>query len=801
MPLNPKPQAHGKRKIQAGVAAGSNVTSLNLDGTTLQLNQSNSQPQRTVNLNSLSSTPGGTDTQVQFNDSSAFGGNSSFTYNGTNVTIANNLLLGSNLVHNGDTDTYLGFETDTIKFFANNAEQLAITDNVITLGDGVVLAPHASDNFTIDSPNGIILDGTSAANGVQYHDGSLEIMRISNSSSNPIIRTMVDAKDMIFQQFDGTEILRLRDNLQAKFSSSVLTEDFLQVDKDGSPGILVGEGGDADIYYDGTDMNINPARVGSGILKIATDTTIAGNLTVQGTTTTIDSTTLSVKDKNIELGVVSSPTDVTADGGGITLKGTTDKTFNWVDSTDSWTASEHIELASGKSFRINGNNVLNQTTLGSTVVSSSLTSLGTLTALTGGTGDLNWDSNTLFVDSSENRVGIGTNSPDVLFDVSGAAVIQSLRINANDGDRMRLFRRAENEMVIASESASLYLNSAYNGIYFENASSAVKMRMTNDGDLGIGTTSPDEKLDVRGDIQLKQTGDTAVTVLGDANRSGADSHIAALRGKWNGTSVGTFMVMSGPDTTNKDDGQLTFQTASAGTLAERMRIDETGNVGIGTTTPTDKLNINTGAGTFDFRDYNLTYSTSLGIRAEGSGYLGLVTEGANEVFISTNGFSNKRLTVKSDGKVGIGTTSPNSKMTVQGDLDIPVNSRFRAGSGGADTGLDIYFNNSDSNSVIENRASGGDLVFRQMHNGKDYIFKADNDSGTEQEIMRIDGSNARVGIGTTSPSEHLHVESDSNTQALFKSTDNRGIIQIADDDTTVSLVAEGTKASLGMPQI
>jgi hypothetical protein len=225
---------------------------------------------------------------------------------------------------------------------------------------------------------------------------------------------MTDGLDMIFQQYDGTEILRLRDSLQAKFSGSVLTEDFLQVDKDGSPGILVGEGGDADIYYDGTDMNINPARVGSGILKIATDTTIAGNLTVQGTTTTIDSTTLSVKDKNIEMGVVSSPTDVTADGGGITLKGTTDKTFNWVDSTDSWTASEHIELASGKSFRINGNNVLNQTTLGSTVVSSSLTSVGTLTSATI-SGDLTVDTDTLKVDSSNDRVGINNSSPDKTF--------------------------------------------------------------------------------------------------------------------------------------------------------------------------------------------------------------------------------------------------------------------------------------------------------------------------------------------------------------------------------------------------
>ena len=59
--------------------------------------------------------------------------------------------------------------------------------------------------------------------------------------------------------------------------------------------------------------------------------TIGGNLTVNGTTTTVNSTTVSVDDKNIELGAVSGvPTDAGADGGGITLKGTTDKTFNWV---------------------------------------------------------------------------------------------------------------------------------------------------------------------------------------------------------------------------------------------------------------------------------------------------------------------------------------------------------------------------------------------------------------------------------------------------------------------------------------
>jgi hypothetical protein len=56
---------------------------------------------------------------------------------------------------------------------------------------------------------------------------------------------------------------------------------------------------------------------------------------------------------------------VTADGGGITLKGTTDKTINWIDSTDAWTFSEHVNIASGKEYRIAGTKVLDATSLGS----------------------------------------------------------------------------------------------------------------------------------------------------------------------------------------------------------------------------------------------------------------------------------------------------------------------------------------------------------------------------------------------------------------------------------------------------
>ena len=74
--------------------------------------------------------------------------------------------------------------------------------------------------------------------------------------------------------------------------------------------------------------------------------TIGGDLIINGTTTTINSVTLTVDDKNIELGSTASPTDVTADGGGITLKGSTDKTFTYVNSTGLWTANIGVAATS-----------------------------------------------------------------------------------------------------------------------------------------------------------------------------------------------------------------------------------------------------------------------------------------------------------------------------------------------------------------------------------------------------------------------------------------------------------------------
>ncbi len=89
-----------------------------------------------------------------------------------------------------------------------------------------------------------------------------------------------------------------------------------------------------------------------------TDLTLSGNLTVNGTTTNINTTNLTVEDKNIVLGDTINPSDATADGGGISLKGTTDKTIVWNDSYDAWVSSENVAVPVGKVYKIDGDVVL-----------------------------------------------------------------------------------------------------------------------------------------------------------------------------------------------------------------------------------------------------------------------------------------------------------------------------------------------------------------------------------------------------------------------------------------------------------
>ena len=130
------------------------------------------------------------------------------------------------------------------------------------------------------------------------------------------------------------------------------------------------------------------ARVGifqelpSASLDVNGNVRIAGDLFVGGDTVTLNTTVLEVEDKNIVLGKTpSTPTDSAADGGGIILEGTTQKSILYDVSNAAWSSNLNWNLTTGNAFRINNVSVLSSDTLGAGVVISNLQRLGTLESI------------------------------------------------------------------------------------------------------------------------------------------------------------------------------------------------------------------------------------------------------------------------------------------------------------------------------------------------------------------------------------------------------------------------------------
>jgi hypothetical protein len=168
-------------------------------------------------------------------------------------------------------------------------------------------------------------------------------------------------------------------------------------------------------------VNATSQRVGiftstpSAMLDVAGNVSIQGTLTVLGATTTISTTNLVITDKLVTIGSTASPTNSTADGAGIEVPGGTTKNFIYVNATPAWTSSENLDLASGKTYKINGFDVITATALGSAIVSApGLNSIGTLTSLTAGT--LSITTNTLTATQTNSNLVLapnGTGSVDV----------------------------------------------------------------------------------------------------------------------------------------------------------------------------------------------------------------------------------------------------------------------------------------------------------------------------------------------------------------------------------------------------
>ena len=320
-----------------------------------------------------------------------------------------------------------------------------------------------------------------------------------------------------------------------------------------------------------------------------------------------------------------------------------------------------------------------------------------------------------------------------------------------------------------------------------------------DGKIGIGTANPSTLLNLESAtstaITAENTGNTAVTLNLDADRSGADQGLGNINFKWNGTAVAQISGASGADTTNKDDGQIQFSTMSGGSSSVNMTLDKDGKLGIGCSAERT-VHIMTSDASLSSADANVsllveendhTYLELLTPNDKQSGIIfsdgsiaGLINynHSTNVMTFGTNDGSTD-VTISSAGNVGIGV-APEATQSGYKALQIGgnaiINSYGTQGAGGqVDYGHNFYYAASGQDKYIsadeatQFRQGGGAFTFRSATSGSadavitftsiakfdnnSRISLSNNDGGTQNTVFGsligdIDaGSNYNVFIG------------------------------------------------------
>ena len=524
-------------------------------------------------------------------------------YNGTawtGVSTVDGVIVKQEYTGNGSTKHYvLAHDQDMEIVYLNGIKLLA--------GDG----SNNNDYFSVSggSSTTYVGDGL-AATHIYFHTAPATDFVISivawgaSSNSLAVAKTGGTFTGTLNIGSDGTgqDVIFYGDTAGSKMTWDQSADALILTD---STPIHIGDNADLKIHHDGSHSYIENA-VGS--LKIATEDsgiavsighttsettindnlTVTGDLTVSGATTTLTTAAIALFDKNIEIGAVGTPTDSTADGGGLTLKGATDKTITWTNSLDSWVYNQGI-------------------TVGVDGTGHDVTFYGD----TATHGYMKWDQSTDdLIFGPESRIGIGTAVPQCALDITRTAIsgydnlgytemIHMYGPTGNNNGCHIGFGTGAGTSRIGATRVPLGGSDFGTDLRFENQHTIGGTLTFADGDVNVSTNT----------ITTATHGlliDTIIHSYDTVNFTTTETLPAGL------ALATTYWVLTVPSTTtftlsstdpylNDGTGTPVVITAASGggthTLhkrqarRERMRITSDGDIGIGTITPTERLDV------------------------------------------------------------------------------------------------------------------------------------------------------------------------------------------------------------------
>ena len=469
---------------------------------------------------------------------------------------------------------------------------------------------------------------------------------------------------------------------------------------------------------------------------------------------------------------------------------------------------------------------------------------GAFTTLTA-SGDVNFDSGTFFTDASENRVGIGTTAPAEKLHVAGNIMLdnntalKSKRVAGNAFNLIGINNTGQGWIEIGEASTvpdGMYIYTPTDtgqGVTFHNGTDPL-MYVRNDGDVGIGITAPDHRLSVHEDANAArteigidntdqrlvlgayfETGVTQYSTIQSTNNAESSGTNLALQPDGGNVGIGTaspsqkLEVTGGIllSTTNQISFYNTgyFVRAYAGLEVqsadyirflsdganEQMRINAAGNVGIGTTSPGVPLHIaRSGESSLDIEDtggqrYRLFARNSDDV-------FGIYDVTNSDTWLRYTGNSTigstKLALLEGGGNVGIGTTTPQHKLDIRAESDAAISTGLliaNTASSSEGTGTAIRMvhstsqtSNSASTISSERAASNGSIIGLNL---------STDGSAVPSRVMTLLGANGNVGIGITSPNSKLTIVGDDEETAAINTA----------TATTLEVAGNGTSSNSG----